>query len=108
MAITDAFEPADITPQFLDKNEESLYAEVMLGQELITFLNSDLGRTLRGMALQDLQSAKDALMQADPDDTSEVRRLQFKGAVAQSFMQYLQEIAVRAENAEQALTTYRN
>ena len=98
----------DLTPDFLDKEEEALYSEFMLGQEAITFLNSDLGRLLRGMALQDEFEAATALLKVNPKDETAITKLQFKAKVAQQFTTYIQEVLGRGEVAEQSLREYRH
>ena len=52
-----ALDEANLTPEFLNAEEEALFAEFMLGEEAIRFLNSDLGRVMRGFALMRVAEA---------------------------------------------------
>lgn len=98
------------TPQFLNEEEEALFAEVVLGDEAVTFLNSDLGRALRGYALQRREEAKEALLAADMDThegRQQIKAAQFQAAVANQFLQFVQEALSRGEMAHQQLLQMR-
>jgi len=102
-----AIEDGLLTPQFLSRAEEELFAEVMLGDEAVTFLNTDLGRVLRGYAMQEMEKAKDALASVPAWRTRKIRKLQFDYAVANQFLSFVQEALVRGKVAEQNLTSMR-
>lgn len=94
------------TPQFLDEEEEALFAEVMLGDEAVRFLNTDLGRLLRGYALERREDAKEALLSADPDTETGLQKIkaaQLQAAVANQFLQFVQDALSRGEMAHQQL-----
>jgi hypothetical protein len=103
----DAFEPDDMTPTFIDEVEETFYAEVLLGDELRRFLESDLGRTLRGMATQDRNEAAFKMLEVKPDDVKTIQELQFQARCAENFTNYLAELFNRSALAEQQLKDYR-
>lgn len=103
IAITDG----ELTPQFLNRVEEALYAEVLLGDEAVTFLNSDLGRVLRGYALQEVEEAKDALLTCPWWRKRKLQQLQFKAAVAKQFLGFIQEALIRGRVAESNLRAMR-
>jgi len=102
-----AISDAELTPHFLNKLEEELFAEVLLGDEAITFLNSDLGRVLRGYALQEVEEAKTALLTCPWWNKRKLQRLQFKAAVANQFLGFVQEALVRGRVAESNLKAMR-
>lgn len=94
------------TPEFLNSKEEEAYAQALLGEELERFLNSDLGRYMQGMADQEIEIAKDALLDADPlatDGQKKIRDAQFKAAVANQFLGFVREIRNASEAAFQQL-----
>lgn len=103
-----ALNEGELTPQFLSEEEEALFAEAMMRQEAIDFLNSNLGRLLRGMALQDVEDAKSALLGADPDDSKSIRDIQFKAAVASQFLRFIQEVLNQGKSAEASLRQLRD
>lgn len=102
-----AVHDGELTPQFLSDEEKALFAEALLGQEAIAFLDSDLGRVLRGMAIQRREDAKEAMLSVSPDDEREIRRCQFEAAVAGQFLGFIQEVLTTSEAAEQALHAIR-
>ncbi|MFA5632975.1 MAG: hypothetical protein WC997_15825 [Porticoccaceae bacterium] len=102
-----ALDEALLTPEFLSQEEETLFAEAMLGQEAITFLNSDLGRVLRGYALQQREEAKEELLKTAPWRKRKIASVQFKAAVANQFLQFVREAVMRGEIAHQNLINLR-
>lgn len=105
-----ALDEANLTPEFLNAEEEALFAEFMLGEEAIRFLNSDLGRVMRGFALMRVAEAKQAALEADID-TDEGRRqikaAQFQAAVADQFLTFVQDALSAGDMAEQNLQQMR-
>lgn len=100
----------DISIDFLDAEEEALFAEFLLGDEAIRFLDSNLGRTLRGFARMRKEEAKEALLCADPDTEDgrrAIRAAQFSAAVADQFLSFVQEAIAAGESAEQNLKLIR-
>lgn len=96
-----------ITPEFLSREEEALFAEAMLGEEAITFLNSDLGRVLRGYALQEIEEAKSALLKTPAWRKRKIQQLQFRAAVAGQFLEFVREVVARGDMAHQGLEQLR-
>ena len=99
------------TPEFLNAEEEALFAQATLGEEVIRFLNSDLGRVMRGYAQQEVADAKNALLHADPltpEGQKIIRDAQFKAAVANQFLGFIQEITNASEGAYQQLRQMRD
>lgn len=74
----------------------------VFGREVEFFLESDIGVYIKQCAEQDLQSAKDRLVTADPDDAKAIRALQFKAAVASAVMGWLED-AIRSGRQAQEM-----
>lgn len=99
------------TPEFLNSKEEECYAQAMLGEEVERFLSSDLGRVMKGMADQEIEIAKKTLLDADPltpEGQKIIRDAQFKAAVANQFLGFIQEISNASEGAYQQLRQMRD
>lgn len=103
-----AIEDGQLTPHFLNKAEEELFAEAVLGRDAIAFLNSDLGRVIRGYALQELEISKQKLLKTPFWRWRKIIKLQHKAAVAQQFLSFIQEALMRGKVAEQNLEQMRN
>lgn len=104
--------PSDIddsllTPQFISQEEEVLFAEAVLGDAAVTFLNSELGQLLRGFASQAREKAKEALTKVDPDHAAKIRELQMRAAVADQFVKFVAEAVQQGEIAHNALINMR-
>ncbi|MFG6159633.1 hypothetical protein ACGTNG_12575 [Halomonas sp. 1390] len=98
------------TPDFLNQEEQALFAEATLGEETIRFLDSDLGRVLRGYALQERAEAKEAMLKEDPMTAAgrqAIRDHQFRAAVADYVLTFFREALDRGEVAYQSLKQLR-
>lgn len=102
-----ALESGELTPQFINRQEEALFAEAMLGQNAIDFLNSDLGRLLRGYALQELMICQEKLLKTPFWRWRKIIKLQQRAAVAQQFVQFVYEAIQHGEVAEQNMKQMR-
>lgn len=102
------FSESDLTPAYLSEEERSLYAEAILGKDAVDFLNSDLGRVIRGYAIQNIDEVKEALLTTPVWRKRKIQQLQFKAAVAAQFMQFIQEAISRGEMAVQSLNQLRD
>jgi len=107
-AMTDFIEQEHVTPKFLSDEEERLFAEVMLKEEAIKFLNSDLGKVLRGFAEQERREAAEALLKTAPWRKRRIQQLQFKAAVAGSFLTWIGEVLAMGDVAHQNLLQMRD
>jgi len=99
------------TPEFIDSTEAELFAHAVLGEQAVDFLNSDLGRLLRGRAEQRKQDAKDAVIGINPMTPwgrRKIRKLQFEAAVADQFLQFIAQTVNDGRQAEQQLRQYRD
>ena len=97
-----------LTPAFLSQEEQELYAEAVLGKDAVDFLNSELGRVLRGYALQHIEEAKTALLTVPTWRKRKIQQLQFKAAVAEQFLAFIREAVMRGETALQGLNQMRS
>lgn len=78
---------------------DELVAEAEIGDEARKFLESDLGKTLLGMAEQEIRAAQEALEVIDPTKTEEIRALQNQAKVARNFEVWLNELVEKGKNA---------
>lgn len=97
-----------LTPAFLSQAEQELYAEAVLGKDAVDFLNSELGRVLRGYALHQREEAKEALLKVPSWRKRKIQQLQFKAAVADQFLAFIRDAVVRGEMALQGLNQMRS
>lgn len=88
----------------------SLRAEHQLGIELTKFIETDVGKYLDGCSQQDVEAAKDELLEIDPYKFTTLRALQnkicdiqHKAKVAMSLRQYLYDAIINAQQAEHQL-----
>ena len=78
---------------------DDLIAEAEIGNEARKFVESDLGKTLLGMAEQDLKLAQEGLETVDLSDTAKARKLQDDAKHARNFNNWLVELITRGEAA---------
>lgn len=76
-----------------------LIAEAEIGEQARKFMEGELGRTLLGMAQQDIDAAQEALETVDPDDKAAITKLQNKAALGRMFAGYLTELFNRGDQA---------
>ena len=91
---------------------ETEIAIFKLGEAAKAMINSDLGKYLNGVSSQDIQSAKDLLFDLDPYGYQDLKALQdkiasiqFKGKVAEAFINYISETIERGRQSEHQLET---
>ena len=71
---------------------DELIAAAEIGDEALRFVESDLGKTMLGMADQDILLAQQKLLDVDPDDSRRVREIQNDARVALMFKSWLVEL----------------
>ena len=99
----------DGTPiQFIDDHEKALFHESKLGEDAIRFLDSDLGRLLRGRATLEIEDAQRQLLLVEPEDTATIRQLQFKAATARQFITWIADAIRNGDNAYDQLKAMRD
>ena len=62
-------------------------------------MESELGRTLLGMAEQEAEDARLGLETVDPDNKKEITKLQNQAALGRMFKQWLEELIEKGNNA---------
>ena len=92
--------------------KESDVADYKLGKEAELFIQSDLGKYIDGCSLQDLDAAKESLLELDPYEfkdltglQNKIISLQLQAKVAQKLRDYLAETVERGRQAEHQLET---
>ena len=94
--------------QTLDPTSQTLYAEVILGKDAEELVQSELGKTMIGLARQDYSEAAIALTTTAWWRRGRIRQLQQKAANSRAFLGYLQELVIRGRQAQTALTESEN
>jgi hypothetical protein len=82
---------------------DDLRAQILIGDDAETFVSSELGRTVLGMAEQDLKSAIIAFDAADTTDHRQIAKIQQDVRTARRFESYLVELITRGREALHAL-----
>lgn len=83
----------------LDESEAQLIAAAEMGEAARKFLDSDLGRCLVGMAMQEVEGAQEALERIDPTDTVGINRLQLQARMGRNFKAWLVELVTEGDSA---------
>jgi len=78
---------------------DELIAEAEIGDEARKFVESDLGKTLLGMAQQEVARAQEELETVDPSDTKKLIALQNQAKNGRNFEQWLNELISKGEQA---------
>jgi hypothetical protein len=97
--------------QFIDQREREYFSQAKLGQDVIDFMHSDVGRYLHGCAKQEVEAHRDALEKCNPDTIwgrRKIRRLQGKADAARNFMTWCAEAITAGEMAYHQLEEYRS
>lgn len=81
---------------------DELKAQVIIGDDAETFISSELGRTLVGMAEQDVKSAMIEFESCDLTDSKAIAKIQQDLRVARKFEAYLVELIQRGREALEA------
>ena len=84
---------------------DELAAEAEIGDAAKVFMESELGRTILGMAEQESEVARIGLETVDPSNLKEITRLQNQAALGRMFKQWLEELI---EKGNVALEIYRH
>lgn len=83
---------------------DELVAEAEVGDEARQFLESDLGKTILGIAQQQIEEAMLRLRSVDPTDANTIRQIQNEIWRAESFEEWLKQLF---HNGEAAIQLYR-
>lgn len=80
-----------------------LYAEAALGRDAAEFATSEVGKYMIGCARQDAAAAQAKLATVAAWRRRRVQELQNEIRVAEMFLSYLRDLAIRGKAAEQTL-----
>lgn len=84
-------------------DDREMLAFVDLGEQAIAFLDSPLGKTLLGMAQQEVSGAVSDMLEADPEDKKAMRQIQLKMQLGAKFEEWLRYLIVQGGQSMQAL-----
>lgn len=88
---------------FQNENEEVWFAQANLGMQATDFLDTDLGKVLKGYAQQEIQECALALLTVKIHDEETIASLQMRAMAARNFLRWIEEAIVTGENAHQML-----
>ena len=97
--------------KFIDEREREYFVQAKMGQDVLDFLRSPIGRYLHGCAKQEVEELRDALEKVNPDSIwgrRKLRRLQLKAKAARHFMTWCAEAIQVGEMAYRELDEYRS
>lgn len=86
-----------------DRYNETLYAQVLMGDQAEEFFRTDLGRYILGHIEQEVADYVELLKHADPSNISEIIRLQSAIKVAESVPKYFAELIQEGRQALQIM-----
>lgn len=87
----------------LNAEEQALFKDFAMGEQAREFLDSDLGRLIRGFAIQEMKEADIELREVDPTNAALICQLQIKAARASQFLRFIQEAIQSGDQASEAL-----
>ena len=100
---------------FVDKAEQTYFAQAQLGDDIYAFLKSPTGRYLHGCAKQEVEALRDAMEGFDPTTfwgrwraQRKLRKLQIRAKAARYFMTWMAEAIQQGEHAFKQLEEYRS
>jgi hypothetical protein len=80
-------------------SQDELIAQAEIGEEGRKFVESDLGRTLLGLAEQERLSALEDLSTVSPKDELRIIELQLKAKFGDKFREWLFDLIADGDNA---------
>jgi len=80
-------------------SDQTLQAEILLGDDADQFFRSDLGKYVLGRAQQEVDEATEKMKRVDPENVSQIRALQHIIQVAESVPRWLNEVLVAGRQA---------
>ena len=98
----------DESPEFDSQEEELLFGQAKLGEEARRFFDSDLGRYVRGCALQEIREAQDAMLKVSPWRKRKIQQHQVKAASCRQAIAWLGEVIAMGDQAHFELLNRRN
>jgi len=95
---------------FVDQREREFFARAQLGQQVLDFLASNVGRYLHGRAKNELEQAQVDALECNPDSffgRRKLKKIRHRADVARSFMTWCADAIQDGEVAYQELKQYR-
>ncbi len=96
--------------EFVDEGERLHFAHAHLGNNVRTFLASAVGRYLHGRAKLELEEARDAILDCNPNSffgRRKINKIQRQADGARNFIRWCTDAITEGNFAEQELTNYR-
>ena len=99
--------------EFVDDAEREIFARAELGEQVRSFLLSDVGRYLHGRCKTQLEQAKEDMLTVDTErwfglpGRRRMRKLQQQAELARTFMKFLADAIVDGNHAVVELDQYR-
>jgi hypothetical protein len=103
-----SFGEEPLTVEFLDQDEKALFHSAMFREELIDFLESELGQLIRAFAQSELRQCKQELLQVRPWRKRKISAIQQRAAVAQQQLNFFARVLTEGELAYQAIKQYQS
>lgn len=103
-----ALNNGELSPDFMDQDEEVLFAEAKLGEEADAFFKSDVGRYVVGAAIQDMRKIQSQLLTVSPWRKRRIQQLQNQATACQLAMNWLGEAITNGDSAYQELLARRS
>ena len=97
--------------EFVNEQEQSYFAEAVLGEDIRQFLQSTVGRYLHGRAKAEYDRCRDLMFDLDPytpEGKQEYIRLRREAAAASHFMRWCVDAITLGDQAGTMLENYRN
>ncbi len=96
--------------EFVDEGERLHFAHAHLGNNVRTFLASQVGRYLHGRAKLELEEARDAILDCNPNSflgRRKINKIQRQAESAKLFIRWCTDAITEGNFAEQELESYR-
>lgn len=96
--------------EFIDEKERELFARGALGQQVLDFLASPVGRYLHGRAQAEVEQAQVDALEVNADSffgRRKLKKLQHRAGVARSIMRWCADAIQDGEIAYQELREHR-
>ena len=97
--------------EFINDQERQYYAEAMVGEEVLSFLNSTIGMYLHGRAKQIYQESIKEMFEIDPyspEGKKAHARIKQEAWCAQQFMKWCTDAIIEGQQAAVQLENYRD
>lgn len=99
---------------FVDEQERALFGEALLGEDVLAFLKTPVGRYLHHRAKMEIQQCQVDALEVNPDGWSwlrartKLRAIQQRASAARLFMGWMADAITNGNQAATQLEEYRN